>query len=139
MFYLSKKDSGVMPPEKKAAKPQPPVKQGLFKKGFLNPRPTASITPISPREVIDVGVVGSSSPPRDCIIPSSVEENGFSQFRAWSLDFDHKGEIVVWEEDVDFWDGLPLDWAMDDDFGEEALAIRDAMEEDFLQDKMIAR
>jgi hypothetical protein len=32
---------------------------------------------------------------------------------------------------------LLLDWAVDDDFGDEALAIRDAMEEDFLQDKMI--
>jgi hypothetical protein len=28
---------------------------------------------------------------------------------------------------------------VDDDFGKEALAIRDAMEEDFLRDKMIAR
>lgn len=39
----------------------------------------------------------------------------------------------------DYWDGLPLDWALEGDFGEEALAIRDAMEEDFQQDKMIAR
>jgi hypothetical protein len=46
---------------------------------------------------------------------------------------------VVWEEDVDFWDELPLDWAVDDDFGEEALAIRDAMVEDFLRYKTIAR
>jgi hypothetical protein len=46
---------------------------------------------------------------------------------------------VVWEEDVDFWDGLPLDWVVDDDFGEEALAIRDAMVEDFLRYKTIAR
>jgi hypothetical protein len=30
----------------------------------------------------------------------------------------------------DYWDGLPLDWALEGDFGEEALAIRDAMEED---------
>jgi hypothetical protein len=82
---FDKKDSGAKPQEKKAAKPQPPVKQGLFKKGFFNPRSTASITPISPREVIDVRVVGSSSPSRDCIILSSVEENGFSQSRAWPI------------------------------------------------------
>jgi len=31
---------------------------------------------------------------------------------------------------------LPLDWAMDGDFGEEAMAIRDAMEEEF---QLIAR
>jgi hypothetical protein len=40
---------------------------------------------------------------------------------------------------------LPLDWALDGDFaldrdfGEEVMAIRDAMEEEFQQDKMIAR
>jgi len=46
---------------------------------------------------------------------------------------------VVWEEDEDYWDGLPLDWALDGSFEEEALVIRDAMEEDFLREKMIAR
>jgi hypothetical protein len=46
---------------------------------------------------------------------------------------------VVWEEDVDFWDVLPLDWASEGAFGEEALAIRDAMEEEFQHDKMISR
>jgi hypothetical protein len=92
---FDKKDLGAKPPEKKATKPQPPVKQGLFKKGFLNPHPTASVTPVSPQEVINAEVVGSSSPPRDCIIPSSVEENGFSQSRAWLISFDHNREIVV--------------------------------------------
>lgn len=33
---------------------------------------------------------------------------------------------MAWEEDNEFWDGLPLDG----DF-EEALAIRDVMEEEF--------
>jgi hypothetical protein len=29
---------------------------------------------------------------------------------------------VVWEEEEDdYWNGLPLDWAMDGDFGEEAI------------------
>jgi hypothetical protein len=28
-------------------------------------------------------------------------------------------------------DGLQLDWAMDGDFGEEAMAIQDAMEDEF--------
>jgi hypothetical protein len=83
-------------------------------------------------------VVGPSSSPRGCIIPSSIEGNGFSQSRDWPVGFDHNGEIVVWEEDVDFWDGLPLDWVVDGGFGKEALAIRDAMEEEFQQDKMIA-
>jgi hypothetical protein len=46
---------------------------------------------------------------------------------------------VVWEEEDDCWDGLPLDWAMDGDFGEEAIAIWDAMEEEFQLDLMIVR
>jgi hypothetical protein len=41
------------------------------------------------------------------------------------------GKIVVWEDDLDCWDGLPLDWALDGAFGEEALAIWDDMEEEF--------
>lgn len=46
---------------------------------------------------------------------------------------------MVWEGDEDYCDGLPLDWALDGSFEEEALVIRDAMEEDFLREKMIAR
>jgi hypothetical protein len=64
--------------------------------------------------------IGLSSPPANCIIPSSIEENGFSYSHAWPIGFDHNEEIIVWEEDVDFWDGL-------------------AMKEDSLRDKMIAR
>jgi hypothetical protein len=94
-----------------------------------------------PREVKDVGVVQPFSPLSGCISPYSVEGNGFSQSRNWPVGFDHNGETVVWEEEEedDFWDGLPLDWALEGDFGEEALAIRNAMEEDFQPEKMIAR
>jgi hypothetical protein len=133
----------VEPPAIKVVKS--PVKQGMLRKGFLNPRPIVSGPSASPREVIDVGVVGPSSPPSGCIIPFSVEGNGFSQSKNWPIGFDHNGEIVVWEEEDEFWDGLPLDWALDEDFalagdfGEEAMAIRDAMEEEFQRDKMIAR
>jgi hypothetical protein len=77
------------------------------------------------QEVNNGGGVGPSSPSSGCF-------NGFSHSRNWPVGFDHNGEIVVWEEDEDdYWDGLPLDWEMDGDFGEEALAIRDAMEEEF--------
>lgn len=38
------------------------VKQSLLRKGFLNPRPAVLGSPDSPQEVIDVGVVGPSSP-----------------------------------------------------------------------------
>jgi len=133
----------VEPPAIKVVKS--PVKQGMLRKGFLNPRPFVSSPSASPREVIDVGVVGPSSPLSGCIIPFSVEGNGFSKSKNWPVGFDHNGEIVVWEEEDEFWDGLPLDWALDEDFalagdfGEEAMAIRDAMEEEFQRDKMIAR
>jgi hypothetical protein len=43
---------------------------------------------------------------------------------------------MLWEEGEDYWDGLPLNWAMDENFGEEAMAIQDAMEEEF---QLIAR
>jgi hypothetical protein len=131
------------PPAVKVVKP--PVKQGILKKGFLNPRPIVLAPSASPPEVIDVGVVGLSSPPSGCIIPFSVEGNGFSQSKNWPVGFHHNGEIMFLEEEDDFWDGLPLDWALDGDFaldrdfGEEAMSIRDAMEEEFLRDKMIAR
>jgi hypothetical protein len=91
------------------------------------------------REVKDVRVAGPSSPPSGCIFPRSIEGNGFSQSRNWPVSFDHNGEIIVWEEEDDYWEGLPLDWAWEGSFGEEALAIRDAMEEDFRREKMIAR
>jgi hypothetical protein len=120
-------------------KTETPAKQGLFRKGFLNLPPIVSVPPVLPREVKDVGVAGPSSPSSGYIIPRSVEGNGFSQSRNWPVGFDHNKEIVVWEEEDDYWEGLPLDWALEGAFGEEALAIRDAMEEDFQRKKMIAR
>jgi hypothetical protein len=129
--YVDKRVTGAEPPAEKEAKPLAmkksvtPVNQGLFKKGFLNLPPIVSVPPVSPQEVNNDGVVGPSS-------PSSGYLNGFSQSRNWPVGFDHNGKIVVWEEEEDdYWDGLPLDWAMDRDFGEEAMAIRDAMEEEF--------
>jgi len=122
-------------------KTETPAKNGLFRKGFLNLPPIVFVPPVLSREVKDVGVVRPSSPPSGSISPCSVEGNGFSQSRNWPVGFDHNGEIVVCEEEEedDYWDGLPLDWALEGAFGEEALKIRDAMEEDFQREKMIAR
>jgi hypothetical protein len=112
-----------------------PAKQGLFWKGFLNLPRIVSVPPVLPQEVKDVGFAGPSSPPSGCIIPRSVEGNGLSQSRNWPVGFYHNGEIVVWEEEDDYWEGLPLDWALEGAFGEEVLAIKDAMEEDFRREK----
>jgi hypothetical protein len=131
------KVSVAEPPAKKVVEPS--VKTSIFRKGFLNPRPDMLATPASPRKVFDVGMVRPSSPPRGCSISSPVEGNGFSQSRNWPIGFNHNGEIVVWEEDVDLWDVSPLDWALEGAFGDKALAIRDAMEEEFQRDKMISR
>jgi hypothetical protein len=118
-----KRVTGAKPPAMK--KSVTPVNQGLFRKGFLNLLPIVSVPPVSPQVDINDGVVPPPSPSSGCL-------NGFSQSRNWSVGFDHNGEIVGWEEEEDdYWDGLPLDWAMDGDFGEEAMAIRDAMEEEF--------
>jgi hypothetical protein len=129
--YVDKRVTGTEPPAEKAAKPPAmkksvtPVNQCLFRKGFLNLPPIVSVPPASPQEVNNGGVVGPSSPSSGCL-------NGFSQSRNWPIGFNHNGEIVVWEEgEDDYWDSLPLDWAMDGDFGEDAMAIRDAMEEEF--------
>lgn len=78
----------------------PMAKKSFLRKGFLNP---------PPRVVKDVGVERLPSPP-SC--PPPVEGNGFSHSRNWPVGFDLNGEIVVWEKDDDFWEGLPLDWEM---------------------------
>jgi hypothetical protein len=129
--YSDKRVTSAEPPAEKAAKPlvmkksETPVNQGLFRKGFLNLLPIVPVPPASPQEVNNGRVVGPSSPSNGCL-------NGFSQSRNWPVGFDHNREIVVWEEEEnDYWDGLPLDWAMNGDFGEDAMAIRDAMEEEF--------
>jgi hypothetical protein len=111
--YTDKRVTVAEPPAEKVAKPpamknsETPVKQGLFRKGFLNLPPIVSVPPASLQEVNNGGVVGPSSPPSGCL-------NGFSQSRNWPVGFDHNGEIVVWEEkEDDYWNGLPLDWAID--------------------------
>lgn len=129
--YADKRVTVTEPPAEKVAKPsamkktETPVNQGPFRKGFLNLPPIISAPLTSLQEVNNGGVVGPSSPPSGCL-------NGFSRSRNWPVSFDHNGEIVVWEEEEDdYWDRLPLDWVMDGNFGEEAMTIRDAIEEEF--------
>jgi hypothetical protein len=44
----------------------------------------------------------------------------------------------VWEQDDEFWDGMPLDWEMDGVRVIEPLAILDAFPEEFYRDQMLA-
>jgi hypothetical protein len=124
--------------KKKVAESVGSVKKGFLRKEFLNPHP-AAIAPTMSHEAKDVGMIGLHSPLGCRIIPSSVEGNGVSQSQEWPVGFDLNGELVVWEKDDDFWDGLLLDWLLDRVQGEESLAILDAMEDEFHRDKIIAR
>jgi hypothetical protein len=86
-----------------------------------------------------LGWLGFPPPPtRRCSsFPLSEKDNGFSLSQHWPVSFDPSGELVVWEKDAEFLEGLPLDWVIDGGYGEESLAILDASEE--VWDKMIAR
>jgi hypothetical protein len=112
--YIANKETVAVPPVKNFAGS---TKKGFLRKGFLNPclaviAHTASLSSLVelgsplPWEVKDVGVVGLPSPPSCRIIPLSVEGNGFSQSQEWPVGFDHIGEVVVWEKDDGFWDGM---------------------------------
>jgi hypothetical protein len=75
-LVLNKVTGAELPMKKKT---EPPVKYGLFRKGFLNLPLIVSVPPASPWEVNDIAVVRPSCPPKCCIIPPSVEGNGFSK------------------------------------------------------------
>jgi hypothetical protein len=62
-----------------------------------------------------------------------VRANGLSQSQKWPVGFDPSGEVVVWEQDDEIWDGeagdytYPLDWEMDSVEGEDpSLTFMDA-------------
>jgi hypothetical protein len=50
--------------------------------------------------------------PRCSFIPSSEKVNGFSLSQHWLVGFDPSREFVVWKKDAEFWEGMPLDWAI---------------------------
>jgi hypothetical protein len=102
--YVDKSVTGAEPPAEKAAKPRATKK---------------SVTQVN-QGLFSKGFLNLPPIPVPSVELQEVNKG------------DHNGEIVVWEEEEDdYWDGLPLDWAMDGDFGEGALAVRDAMEEEF--------
>jgi len=108
-------------------------KKGILRKGFINLRPVvlapstslslpSELAPSSTSEDKEVGV---------------VRDNGISP--QWLVGFNPSGEVMVREQDEEFWDGVPLDWEMDDGLDVESLAILDAITKDFYRDQLVAR
>jgi len=145
--------------------------KGFLRQGFLNPSlavkastshtsllemGVSSLTP----EVKEVGVGGIPSPLGGCVTPivGKVDDsrvNGLSQSQKWPVSFGPFGEVIVWEQGDEIWDGedgdspyplgvlppnLALDWELDCVEDEDAsLAIMDAFEEDLFWKVKVAR
>jgi hypothetical protein len=81
--------------------------------------------------------------------------NSLIQSQKWQVGFGPSGEIVLWDQGDEVWDGedgeslyplgvfppgMPLDWALDGDEDEDlSLEILDAIEEDFHRKVKVAR
>jgi hypothetical protein len=110
-------------------------KKGFLRKGFLNRRPPV----LAPST--------NSSLPSELALSSTLEDkevgivrdSGISKYQQWPVGFDQSEEAVVWEQDEESWDGVPMVWEMDDGLDVESLAIHDAISEDFFRDSLVAR
>jgi len=141
-------------------------KKGFLRRGFLNLSLAMKVsTPHSlllesilsslTLDVKEDGVIGFPSPLSGCVTPIIEKGNGLrvyglSQSQKWPVGFDPSGEVVVWEQGDENWDGevgdspyhlgflppnMALDWEVDSVEDEDlSSAILDAFEEDFLRE-----
>jgi hypothetical protein len=95
--------------------------KGFLHRGFLNPSPVVksstshtslleTVVSSSTPEVKEVGVVGIPSPLGGCITPyvgkgDDSKVNGLSQSQKWPVGFGPSGEVIVWEQGDEIWDG----------------------------------
>jgi hypothetical protein len=112
--------------------------RGFLRRGFLNPglsgqaSPKGLVVPPSTLVVKEDDVVGASFL-GSCVTPTGDKDedfrvNGLIQSQKWPVCFGSSGEVVVWDQDNEGWDGddgvspfplgiyppdLPLDWAAD--------------------------
>jgi len=110
-------------------------KKGFLRKGFLNRRPSVlapSTNSSLPSEL------ALSSTPEDKEV-GIVRDSSITKYQQWPVGFDQSEEAVVWEQDEESWDGVPMVWEMDDGLDVESLAIHDAISEDFFRDRLVAR
>jgi len=110
-------------------------KKGFLRKRFLNLRPTV-LAPSTSLSLSFELALSSTSEDKEVGV---VRDNGITQSQQWPVGFNPSGAVVVWEQDEEFWDGVPLDWEMDDGLEVEWLAILDAITEDFYRDQLVAR
>lgn len=99
------KEAITAPPMKSSAGMAGNEKKGFLWKGFLNTR-RAVIAPTTP---LSLPIELASSSTQEVKDDGVVWDNGFSQSNKWHVGFDLSREVIVWEQDDEFWDGMPLD------------------------------
>jgi len=110
-------------------------KKSFLRKGFLYRRPTVSAPSTSLSLPFELALSLTSEDKEVGV----VRDNGITKFQQWPVGFDHFDEAMMWEQDEEFWDGVPLVWEMDDGLDVESLVILDAIIEDFYRDHLVAR
>jgi hypothetical protein len=134
-------EAAAMPPVKVSAGTTDCVKKGFLQRGFLNPSLTLKVSTHS--SLIESVGLSSTRESKD------NGGNGLSQSQKWLVGFDPSGEVVVWEQDDEIWDGelggytyplgvlppsMALDWEVDSVEGEDpSLVTLDALEEEFFE------
>jgi hypothetical protein len=127
-----KSSAGTTSNEKKEASNG---KKSFLRKGFLNLR-LAVLAPSTSLSLPSKLAPSSTSEDKEVGV---VRENGITQSQQWPVGFSPSGEAMVWEQDEEFWDRVPLDWEMDDGLEVESLAILNVITEDFYRDQLVAR
>jgi hypothetical protein len=110
-------------------------KKGFLRKGFLNRR-LSVLAPFTNSSL--PFELALSSTPEDKEV-GIVRDSGITKYQQWPVGFDQSEEAVVWEQDEESWDGVPMVWEMDDGLDVESLAIHDAISEDFFRGRLVAR
>jgi hypothetical protein len=98
-------------------------KKGFLRKGFLNQR--SSVLAPSTKSSLPFELALSSTPEVKEV--GVVRDSGITKYQQGPVGFDHSEEALVWEQDEESWDGVPMVWEMDDGLDVESLAINDAI------------
>jgi len=152
--FSAKEAVGVADSVKGFVKPST-LMTGFLRRGFLNPSPAVkALTPLtsllelvmssSTPKVKEVRVVGIPSPLGGWVTPivrkgDDSRVTGLSQSQKWPIGFGPSGEVVLWEQGDEVWDGedgdspYPLGALPPDEDMNPSLAFLKAIVEDFHQ------